>query len=67
MDAQIIFLPSFIIEQSSTLTNAKIDTLWARYNKNDQSDCFHFLNLSFFHRLKEMRRVNNFWNLGAYT
>ena len=30
---------------------AKIDTLWARYNKNDPSDCFHFLKLSFFHRV----------------
>ena len=36
--------------------DAKIDTLWARYNKNDQSECFHFLKLGFFHRVE-----------GAYT
>ena len=31
--------------------DAKIETLWARYNKNDKTDCFHFLKLSFFHRV----------------
>ena len=33
--------------------DAKIDTLWARYNKNDQSDYFHFLKLSCFHRVDD--------------
>ena len=42
-----------VIERSSTLMDAKIDTLWARYNKNDQSDRFHFLKLSFFHRVED--------------
>ena len=42
--------------------DAKIDTLWARYNKNDQSDCFHFLKLSFFHRVEG---AYSFWTLSG--
>ena len=38
--------------------DAKLDTLWARYNKNDQPDCFHFLKLSFFHRVDDLY---SFW------
>ena len=41
------------IERSSTLMDAKTDTLWARYYKNDQSNCFHFLKLSFSHRVDD--------------
>ena len=44
----IHYLIMIIIERSSTLMDAKIDTLWARYSQNDQMDCFNFLKLSFF-------------------
>ena len=42
--------------------DAKIDTLSARYNKNDQSDCFHFLKLSYFHRVED---AYSFWTLSG--
>ena len=38
--------------------DAKIDTLWARYSQNDQTDCFHFLKLSFFYRIND---AYSFW------
>ena len=41
--------------------DAKIDTLWARYSQNDQTDCFHFLKLSFFYR------VNDPYSLWTYS
>ena len=38
--------------------DAKIDTLWARYNQNDQTDCFHFLKLSYFYLVND---TYSFW------
>ena len=44
--------------------DAKIDILWARYNKNDQSDCFHFLKLSCFHRVDDLY---SFWTISGIS
>ena len=41
--------------------DAKIDTLWARYNQNDQTNSVHVLKLSFFYR------VNEAYNFGAQS